>query len=99
MAQHGFLALTEHLPGNDVRMVFQTAYNNLIPFANKRFSKGESQGIEAVGRSLREDDLIATLCPDEIRHFLPCLFVLTRRYLTQMMHSAVDIAVPMGVSF
>ena len=112
MPQHRFLALTEHLPRHYIGVVFHGRDDDLVPLFHPRsrfpsfqgggrgglLPKGESQRIEAVRRALGEDDLVAALRSDELCYGLSCLFVFHRRYLAQMMHAAVDIAVPVAVS-
>ena len=98
MPQHRFLALTEHLPRYNVGMVLYGRYDNLVALVNESLTERESQGIETVRRAFREDDLVATLRSDERCHSFSRLLMFHRCYLAQMMHAAVDIAVPMGVS-
>ena len=81
MPQHRLLALTEHLPGYDVRMVLQPAHDDLIPFGDISFSKGEGECIQTIRRAFREHDLIAALRSDERSHSFPGLFVFHRCYL------------------
>ena len=99
MFEDGLLAFAEHLPGHDIRVVFESADEDLVALVDICLAEREREGIETVRCTFGEDDLIAALGMDEVRYHLSRLFVMTRRYLTQMMHATVNITVPRGISF
>ena len=84
-------------------MMLYSADDDLITLLDIRLSvdlhlaDGESQSIDAIRRSFGKNDLFCTLGAYEIRYCLPSFFMVSGSYLTQMMHPAVDIAVPMGI--
>jgi hypothetical protein len=76
-----------------------SAHDDLIAFMDESFSKGESECVQAVGRTFGEDNLIGTVRSDESSYRFARFLMLHRSHLAQMMHAAMDITVPVAVCF
>jgi hypothetical protein len=72
--------------------------DDFIALLYTRLAERKSQRIDTVRRAFGEDDFVTALRSDKFRHGLACLLVVASRHLAQVMHAAVDIAVPMGIS-
>ena len=90
-------AAAEHLPRYNVRVVLQCAHDDFISLTHKRLAKGESEHVEGVGSAFGEDDFFGRPRVQEVRHGLARPLVVLRRYLAQVVHTAVDVRIPMGV--
>ena len=90
-------ALTKHLPGDDVGVVFQGRYDDVITLADAVLAKGEGKGVDRISSAFGEDYLIGRTCPYEGSHFGSGSLVLFGSHLTQVMHTSVDVGIEMLV--
>ena len=59
----------------------------------KQVFKRSRQQVQRLGGASGEDDFFGFLCVDEIRYGLAGVFVCLGRFLAQIMHTSVDVAV------
>ena len=92
-AKPGAGLLADHLPGNDVGVMFHRGDDDLIARAKPRAAEGVGDEVDRFSRPAGIDDLAVVLCVDELANFLARLFVEIGRDLAERVHAAVDVGV------
>ena len=77
--------------------MFQLTNNNLIALFHHRIAKTACQHIDTICCAFRENYLLFRLRMKQFRHFLACFLVLLRRHLTQVVHPAMHIRIPLAI--
>ena len=92
-AQVHSLALTEHLPGNDVAVVLHGRDDDFVACMAEGFAEREGQQVDAFGRAAGEDDLARRTGVDEAAHGFARLLV----QFGGLLREEVDAAVYVGI--
>ena len=91
--KHCSLSLAEHLPWDNVRMVFRFSHYYLVTFIDEGFSETESYKIDRCCSSAGEDDFLSLLSIKKLFHNIPRLLICLGCLISKMMHSPVDIRI------
>ena len=91
--QHGLLTFTQHLPRNNIGMMFHFRHDDLITFPNKSLPESVSHEINTLGRSPGKYHLIRGLRMDKLPHGFPGLFIGIRTFITQIVHPPMYIGI------
>ena len=85
------LAFGNHLPGNNISVMFNLGEQNLISFINKPVAKTVGNEVNRIRCSGRVDNFIFMLGIDEFLHFFSCQLVSISSLLAKRMDTAVNI--------
>ncbi len=96
--EYSLLALTEHLPGNDVRVVLKGRDDNLVTLTDERLTKAEREHVNRLGGTAGEKNLGRCRSAYELRQSGTRLFVFGGSKLAEVMRATVDIRIPGGIS-
>ena len=83
----------DHLPGNDVGVMFESRDQNLIARLHARADERLRNEVDGLRRTAHEDDLFRVTRIDESANHIASAFVGVRRALTQGVHATVDVGV------
>ena len=87
--------LAYHLPGHDVRVVFQMSDQDFIAGPQQRPRIALRHQVDRFGGSAQEDDFVARARVDEARQAISRALVQGRGFLAQGVHAAMNIGVVM----
>ncbi len=83
--------LAQHLPGNDVGVMFQAGDDDFVARFDVVAAPALRDQVDAFGGSANEDDLFGGARVEEPLHLGARLFVGLRGALAKLMHAAVDV--------